>query len=54
MAPNPKFIDGTWINREGELEATFYLPPNRSKRFEELFKEYAKSLGVVGSVEFQP
>ena len=54
MAPNPKFIDGTWTNREGELAATFYVPPNRRKRFEELFEEYAKSLGMVGSVEFLP
>jgi hypothetical protein len=54
MAPNPKFVDGTWISRESELEAALYVPPNRRKKFEELFEGYAKSLGMTGSVEFLP
>jgi len=54
MTPNPKFVDGTWINREGDMEATFYVPQNRRKRFEELFEGYAGGLGVVGSIEFLP
>lgn len=52
MVPNPKLIDGTWVSREGEMEVTFYVPPNRRKWFEDLFVGYARSLGMTGSVEF--
>jgi hypothetical protein len=51
MAPNPVFIDGTWIRREGGMEVTLYVPPGRKRRFEELFEGYSKSLGVTGSIE---
>lgn len=54
VTPNPKFVDGTWISREGEMEATFYVPRGRRKGFEESFEGYAKSLGMSGSVEFLP
>ena len=54
MTPNPKFTDGAWVSRKGDLETAFYIPPNRRKRFEELFEGYAKSLGMTGSVEFLP
>ena len=54
ITPNPKFIDGTWISREGDMEGTFYLRPNRRKWFEILFEGYAKDLGMTGSVEFLP
>jgi len=50
--PNPKFVDGAWANREGEMEVTLYVPPNRGKRFETLFEGYATGLGMTGSVEF--
>ena len=50
--PNPKFVDGAWVSREGEMEVTLYVPPNRRKRFETLFEGYAKGLGMTGSVEF--
>lgn len=52
MAPNPVFVDGTWISREGGMEVTFYVPPGRKGRFQGLFEGYAKSLGITGSVEF--
>ena len=54
MTPNPKFVDGTWISKEGEMEVTLYVPQNRRKKFEELFEGYAKILGMTGSVEFLP
>lgn len=54
MTPNPKFVDGMWISREGDMEVTFYVPPNRRKRFEELFEGHTKSLGMTGQVEFLP
>ena len=54
VTPNPKFVDGAWISREGQMEGTLYVPPNRRKRFETLFEGYAKGLGVSGSVEFLP
>jgi len=50
--PNPKLIDGVWVSREEEIEGTFYVPPNRGKRFETLFKEYATGMGVTGPIEF--
>jgi len=52
MTPNPEFVDGMWISREGEMEGTLYVPPNRRKIFETLFEGYAKGLGMTGSVEF--
>ena len=52
MPPNPKLVDGVWISREGEMEGTLYLPPNRRKMFETLFEGYAKDLGMTGPVEF--
>jgi len=54
MTPNPKFADGAWISREGEMEVTLYVPPSRRKWFEQLFEGYAKRLGMTGSVEFLP
>jgi len=42
VTPNPKFVGGAWISREGEMEATLYIPQNRRERFEELFEGYAK------------
>lgn len=50
--PNPKFVDGAWISREGEMEVTLYVPPNRGKRFQTLLAGYAKGLGMPGSIEF--
>jgi len=50
--PNPKLVDGVWKSREGDMEVTFYVPPNRRKRFEKLFEGYARDLGVTGPVEF--
>ena len=52
MEPNPKFVDGIWISREGGMEVTFYVPPNRKERFQELFEGYVKSLGIADPVEF--
>ena len=52
--PNPKFVDGAWISRENDIEGTLYVRPNRRKRFEELFEERARSMGVTGPVEFLP
>lgn len=52
MAPNPVFVDGAWIGREGDMELTFYVPQNRRRKFEELFEGYAKILGMAGRVEF--
>jgi len=52
--PNPKFVDGAWVSREGEMEGTLYVPPNRRKMFETLFEGYAKVMGMTGSVEFLP
>jgi len=54
VAPNPKFVDGTWISREGDMEVGFWVPQNRRKKFEELFDKYAKSLGMTGPIEFLP
>lgn len=54
MTPNPTFVDGAWVSREGGMEVTLYVPQNRRKRFEELFEGYAKNLGMSGSVEFLP
>ena len=54
MTPNPKFIDGVWVSREGGMDVSFYILPSRRKMFEELFEGYAKSLGMTGSVEFVP
>jgi len=54
MTPNPKFVDGMWISRKGEMEGTLYVPPNRRKMFENLFEGYAKGLGMTGSLEFLP
>ena len=54
VASNPKFINGTWVSREGGVDVAFYIPPNTRERFEGLFEEYAKSLGMTGSVEFLP
>ena len=36
------------------MEVALYVPPNRRKRFEMLFEEYAKGLGMTGPVEFFP
>ena len=52
--PNPKFVDGAWVGREGVMEGTLYVPPNMRKRFEMLFEGYAKIMGMTGSVEFLP
>ena len=52
MAPNPVFVDGTWISREGGMEVTLYVPPGRKGRFGELFEKYTKGLGIDLSVEF--
>jgi len=52
ITPNPKFVDREWISREGDMEVTLYVPPNRRKWFETLFEGYAKGLGMTGSVEF--
>lgn len=52
--PNPKFVDGAWVSREGQVEGALYVPLNRGKRFEKLFEGYAKDLGMSGSVEFLP
>jgi len=52
--PNPKFVDGVWVSREGEIEGTLYVPHNRRKRLEILFERYAKGFGMTGSVEFLP
>jgi len=52
--PNPGFVDGAWVSREGGMEVALYVPPNRGKRFEELFEGYAQGLGMTGSVEFLP
>jgi len=52
--PNPKFIDGEWISREGEIEVTLYVLPNMRKTFEALLEGYAKGMGMTGSVEFLP
>lgn len=52
MAPNPVFVDGTWIGGEGDMELTFYVPQNRRRKFEELFEVYAKTLGMSGRVAF--
>jgi len=52
--PNPKFVDGVWISREGEMEGSLYVPANRRKMFETLFEGYAKGLGMTGPVEFLP
>ena len=54
MMPNPKFVDGAWVSREGGMDVTFYIPPNKRKRFEGLFEGYAKSLGMTEPVEFVP
>ena len=54
MMPNPKFVDGVWVSREGGMDVTFYIPPNKRKRFEGLFEGYAKSLGMTGPAEFVP
>ena len=51
-SPNPNFIDGAWVSREDEIEATLYVPPNRRKRFETSFERCAKGFGMTGSVEF--
>jgi len=34
------------------MEGTLYVPPNRRRRFEVIFEEYAKGLGMTGPVEF--
>ena len=52
MTPNPKFVDGAWISRKGEMEGTLYVPQNRRKMFEALFERYAKGFGMTGPVEF--
>jgi len=54
ITPNPKFVDGTLVSREGDMEVTLYVPQNGRKMFEELFDKYTKSLGMTGSVEFAP
>jgi len=51
-APNPQLVNGTWISREGQMEATLYVPPNRRRKFEAIFEGYAKGLGMTGPVEF--
>lgn len=51
MAPNPVFVDGTWVSRKGGMEVTLYVPPGRKRKFEELFEGYAKGLGIAGLVE---
>jgi len=50
--PNPKFVDGVWVSREDDIEGTLYVPPNKGKRFETLFKEHAIGMGVTGPIEF--
>jgi len=52
--PNPKFVDGSWVSREDEIETTLYVPPNRRKDFEASFEGYAKGMGMTGPVEFLP
>ena len=52
VAPNPKFVDGAWVSKKGDMEVTLYVPPNMSTKFRELFEGYAKGLGMTGSVEF--
>ena len=52
MSTSPKFVDGNWVNRESDLELTFYTPPGRKKRAEELFEGYARSLGMTGPIEY--
>jgi len=54
MTPNPKFVNGAWISREGDMEGTLYVPPNKRKMFEMLFEGCAKCLGMTGPVEFLP
>ena len=31
-----RLVDGMWVRKEGEMEVTFCVPPNRRKGFEEL------------------
>ena len=52
--PNPKFVDGVWVSREGGIEGSLYVPSNRRKRFERLFERYAKGFGMTGPVEYLP
>lgn len=52
MAPNPAYVDGAWVSREGGMELSFYVPQNRKRRFEGLFEGYAGSLGMAGRAEF--
>ena len=52
LTPNPKLVDGAWVNRDGEIEATFYVPEGRKKNFQVMFEGYAKGMGMTGPVEF--
>jgi len=52
IPPNPKLVDGVWVSRDGEMECTFYVRPNRRKIFKPLFERHAKGLGMSGPVEF--
>ena len=54
MQPNPKFVDGVWVRREGEMEVSLYIPSNRRRKFEESIGRHAKRLGVADSVKFLP
>jgi len=36
------------------MEVTLYVPPNKKKVFEALFKGYAEGMSMTGSVEFLP
>ena len=33
--PNPGFVNGAWVSREGGTEVALYVPPNGGKKFEE-------------------
>ena len=52
MTPNPRPVEGTWVDREGGMEVTLYVPPNRRRLFRELFGGCVKGFGVTGAVEF--
>lgn len=54
VTPNPKFVDGAWISREGDIEVSLFVPPNRRKTFEKLFEGYAQGMGITERVEFLP
>jgi len=50
IIPNPKFVDGEWISREGDVEGTLYVLPSGRRWFEILLPDFRLRFQEVPSL----